>query len=444
MSKIIRTIIPVILISIFLFLRFYKIDTSLFFTNDMGRDLLVLWDFIHNHQLILLGPQTSALPISQSPLYFYLLLPFYLISGQYFLSANLALAFIYISLFIFKPRVSSYLFLVTFYLISIHPQYILQGRFVWNPSLVTPFLITAILHKKQLLISTISLAIAISLSYSVAPLVIAILIFSLFINKKYLAYFLGFTTFLNLPVIIQLIRHHPNLVNQTGNIYLQKINDFNKYVFATDNSTVNSILFFGLILLLFFTFQSKNKITNYLSKIFILTFIITILSPFNLQAHYIFALTTVLFLLIGSLDFKISLPIVAFLSFFYLQSKVLQKYFAPAPRTYAQMDQCFKTYCQNTTSPTFVSVNSDLYPYHFGPEHRYLMSKNGCPVKNIEQGSGQANFMTVVLDSGSYSDQTKYYELDLFGPHQEISRLNCQDNFQIVTLSRKSKTVFQN
>jgi len=434
---------PVILITIFLFIRFYKIDTSLFFFNDMGRDLLVLWDFIHNHQLILLGPQTSALPISQSPLYFYLLLPFYLISRQSFLSANFALSFIYIFLFIFnlyqfrKDKKILSIILISFFLLSIHPQYILQGRFVWNPSLVTPFLITAILHQKQLLISTISLAIAISLSYSVAPLIIAILIYNLFIkNKKYLIYFSGFATLLNIPVIIQLIRHHPNLVNQTGNTYLQKINDFNKYVFATDNSTINNLLFFGLILLLIFSFKSKNKITSYLSKIFILTFIITIFSPFNLQAHYIFALTTVLFLLIGSLNFKISLPIIIFLSFFYLQPTVLQKYFAPGPRTYAQMDQCFKTYCQSFASPTFVSVNSDLYPYHFGPEHRYLMSKNGCPVKNIEEGNTSADFMAVVLDSGTFSDQTKYYELDLFGPHQEISRLNCQDNFQIITLRK--------
>jgi hypothetical protein len=68
----------------------------------MGRDLQVLFDMIQNHKPVLLGPQTSALPINQSPLYFYLLLPFYILTNQSFLSASITLSFVYITLFIFS------------------------------------------------------------------------------------------------------------------------------------------------------------------------------------------------------------------------------------------------------------------------------------------------------------------------------------------------------
>ena len=99
-KKTLPYLLGIFLIVLFLFLRFYKLQDSFFFYNDMGRDLLVLLDMIQNHKPVLLGPQTSALPINQSPLYYYLLLPFYLIFDKSFLTANLTLAFVYLSLFL--------------------------------------------------------------------------------------------------------------------------------------------------------------------------------------------------------------------------------------------------------------------------------------------------------------------------------------------------------
>jgi hypothetical protein len=177
-------------------------------------------------------------------------------------------------------------------------------------------------------------------------------------------------------------------------------------------------------------------INKYLAIIFCLTFLLTIFSPFNLQAHYIFAFTTIIFLLIGSQNIKISLIIITILSIFYLNPKLLNEYFKPAIRSYSQMDECLKKYCQQNLEPTFVSVNSNIYPYHFGPEFRYLMSKNNCKVKAIEKDNDKANFMTVILDTGTFDSKTKYYELDLFGKNKEVSRLKCQENLEIVTLEK--------
>ena len=100
------------------------------------------------------------------------------------------------------------------------------------------------------------------------------------------------------------------------------------------------------------------------------------------------------------------------------------------------MNSCFKNFCQQFKQPVFVSVESTLYPYHFGPEHRYLMLKNNRQMKEIEQEPQAANYMAVVLDSGSYSDKTRYYELDLFGKHEIVTTFACQKNFGIVLLKK--------
>lgn len=463
MTKTLKWLSILGLIFIFLFLRLYNIKDSLFFFNDMGRDLLVLLEMIQNKKLILLGPQTSALPINQSPFYYYLIFPFYLISGQSFLSANITLAFVYLSLFLFNlyqyryHQTYIYSLLISFFLLSIHPQYIFQGRFVWNPSFLTPFIVTAILSfhqllqkfdRKYLLISTVSLAISLSLSYSIAPIIIALLIYCLFNNKKiflrYITYLLAFLTIINLPVITYEIKKiinsgtiiSSNQINQIGNNYFDKIDAFKNYVLASGNPIINNSLLIGLIVLIIFSFRSKNNLSKYLASLLMMTFSITILSPFNLQAHYIFALTTIIFLLIGSLNIKTSFLIIFLLAILYLSPQKLTIYFQPSPRTYQEMNTCFQKYCQQHLENTYVSVQSNLYPYHYGPEHRYLMKLNGCHVKHIETENNQANLMAVVLDNSTFSDQTKYYELDLFGKHKQISTFDCLPNFQIVTLEK--------
>jgi hypothetical protein len=429
----------------------------------MGRDLQVLFDMIQNHKPVLLGPQTSALPINQSPFYFYLLFPFYILTNQSFLSASITLSFIYISLFIFslyqfrKDKKISTTILVSFFLLSIHPQYILQGRFVWNPSLVTPFLILSILNlyqylqhnqKDKLIVFAISSACAISLTYSIVPIIIALLLYVIIYNKSQFktifTWLCGSILLLNLSILAQIIRKiiitgtlfGPSQINQVGDSFLQKISNFKSYIIASNYPNINNVLFFGLFILIIFSLKSKQKINNYLATIFCLTFLLTIFSPFNLQAHYIFALTTIIFILIGSQYIKLSLIIIVILSIFYLNPILINDYFKPSVRSYSQMDECLKQYCIQNSKPTFVSVNSNMYPYHFGPEFRYLMSINNCKVEAIEKDISKANFMAIVLDTGTFDNKTKYYELDLFGKNKEISRLRCQQNLEIVTLEK--------
>jgi hypothetical protein len=78
--------------------------------------------------------------------------------------------------------------LIVFFLICLHPQYVIQNRFVWNPSFVTPPLLFAFyaflalrekyLNKKHMdkilsWLFTLALALALGFSYSLVPAFIA-------------------------------------------------------------------------------------------------------------------------------------------------------------------------------------------------------------------------------------------------------------------------------
>jgi len=238
------------LICIFLFLRLYKIQDSLFFFNDMGRDMLVLYNWQQTGKPPLLGPQTSALPLNQSPLYYYYLYPFYLLTNASPYTALIANAFLYIvsfvlSLYFFRKDHKSYfLVFISYFLITIHPQYIAQSRFVWNPSLVTPLIIASTLafFKNRIVLFSLFVSLAFSLSYSVFPFIVATVIYYLiFIRQKifkFVSFLSLFILITNLTLFAQISRNlikHGHLINssqvhQTGQGIGNKVKSFTDYV----------------------------------------------------------------------------------------------------------------------------------------------------------------------------------------------------------------------
>ena len=104
----------------------------------------------------LLGPLTSALPFNQSAVYFYLLYPGYLLFGGHPISSVFTLIIFYLIVFVFlfvflkKNSNLATSLLITFYLISVHPQFIIQNRFVWNPSFIPPLIFVSIYSFYQL------------------------------------------------------------------------------------------------------------------------------------------------------------------------------------------------------------------------------------------------------------------------------------------------------
>jgi hypothetical protein len=142
-----KWVLGLAIIVVFLGLRLFAIKDSFWFFGDLGRDLFVLQDWASNlFRPPLLGPQTSVISFNQSAWYYYYLLPFFLITGQSVYSTLIATLALYVglavgALLMIKNKRHWLPVVVLLFLIAVHPQFVLQQRYVWNPSLVTPFLL---------------------------------------------------------------------------------------------------------------------------------------------------------------------------------------------------------------------------------------------------------------------------------------------------------------
>jgi len=133
-------VILIVSVVLFVFLRLYKIKSSFLFFNDPGRDLLALYRWQETSKPPLLGPRTSVLPFNQSALYFYLLYPLFLLTNHSLFSTIYTVIIFYLifllaGIFFLKKRSRLLeILVIVWFLIAIHPQFILQHRHVWNPS----------------------------------------------------------------------------------------------------------------------------------------------------------------------------------------------------------------------------------------------------------------------------------------------------------------------
>lgn len=132
------SLVSIILIA--LYLRFYKIDEVQEFLWDQARDAWLVRDIIHR-KLVLLGPRTGIGHFHLGPLYFYLLVPFFLLSnldpsGSNYLNI-LINAINIVSIYFVTSRLFSKnagLFVSFVYAVSHYLIYL--NRTPWNVSLV--------------------------------------------------------------------------------------------------------------------------------------------------------------------------------------------------------------------------------------------------------------------------------------------------------------------
>lgn len=452
---------------IFLWTRFYKIETSLLFFNDIGRDFLALWRWQESGKPPLLGPQTSALPFNQSAIYFYLLYPFYLLTGHSPYASLIAYSAFYLISFAlglyflrFYPRLEKSLLLV-FLLITVHPQYIIQGRFIWNPSFVTPCILAAFYslaiylvqkkpQKNLLIASAFFIALATAFSYSAAPTLLIFLLFVLYRQRKafllYLLY-IGASLFLvNLPTVFFELRHGFLLtrmmlfgekIDQGHNFLLDRLQSMSEFGLAT--TSIWAILF--ILFLFLFVYLSrrreKNLFLEYSFFLFTGTLLLTILMPVSFHSHYVFGLLPLFFLLISFLNARFIYLSAVFLYVVFMQAALQANYFFPARHSLAELQSCAESFCTSNQQALYISNQSSHHPYHNAMEFQYLMSEAGCQVKDINTENGQADIMAVVLDDDVYEHgRTSYYELTLFGESKEKERFRCNDTLEIVLLEK--------
>lgn len=456
----------------FLFTRFYNIQQSLLFINDMGRDFLVLLDWQQTGKPPLLGPQTSALPFNQSAWYFYIFYPVYLLSGgsPYTTLITNALAYVgvlFAGLWLTRDRPRRQrIWLLVFALMTAHPAYIAQNRFVWNPSFLGPFLSLATLGYLRLrehftwrnvLLTTFFLTLAVSFNYSAVPTVMAVLLVSAWqLRFKTWKILLGLAAsglVINAGTIAFELRHgflltkamlRPDQASQPNLPLLQKLSTLPQMLLGSETPWFGWVLV-GVLLTAVavywrLRFQEKQAVAAdwvTLAWLAVLTIAITMASPLAIQKHYIFAMATLLFFVIAALQRQIALLAVLLLTAYWLRPMQLRSHFARAPRTVADLQKCFAQVCAQEQDPLYVSVETDLLPFHNGPEHRYFMRLAGCSFRDEYREPGQANKMAVVVDNGTYRHgETSFHELTLFGPSEEKNVYACKGNVRVHILQK--------
>lgn len=144
-NPLIYLLLGVILIIGFI-LRVYRVDQTLGFYYDQGRDALVIWDLWHSGKLFLIGPTTGIAGIFRGPYYYYLIAPFYLLGGgnpvwpSAFLSLTtiLAVAMVYL----LGSRINRTIGLFAALIASFSFNIVMASRWLSNP---TPMLILSMI-----------------------------------------------------------------------------------------------------------------------------------------------------------------------------------------------------------------------------------------------------------------------------------------------------------
>ena len=459
------------ILSLFSWLRLYKIDQSLFLMNDIGRDFFVMQQWQKTGKPPLLGPMTSALPINQNPIYFYILFPFFLLLNHSFFTTTIATLAIHMSVFLlgawFLRSEKKILpaWLVTWLLMGIHPQFVEQQRLVWNPSFVGLSVVVAffafVLWRKRrqsrwLWLHTLSLAAATGFSYSAAPVTIAfILLYFLILRKKQLLSavlsLIGAQIAVNSPLIFFELRHNFTFTTLMLNYErLEQLNlatsiklDFLRRILFSGIGSGTLIIFTVLILLvLMLKFKyTKKKAMPELIAVFLLavTVVVQLVAPFGLQGHYIFGVLSLVIILVSFMPNWIRLPIIFITVFHWLNPGFVQSYFRPAPRSVEESIACARQVCEKKPGEYFVSVQSAFHGYHTGPEFHYLLEEVGCHTYDIYKKPEATNLMAVFADSSTYEHgKTAYDELTLFGPSKEIDQIVCSEKLRAHVLEREN------
>lgn len=455
---------------LFISLRLYELPRTLDFFGDVGRDFFVLQNWFQTYKPPLLGPQTSVVSFNQSAFYFYMLFPFFLLSGKSLLSTTYAIIGVYALCFVlgffiirkYKPQYT-YRFFSILLLMSIHPQFVLQHREVWNPSFAAPFLLLASLSLlvvktmpriQRMLLFCFSLSIAVSLTYSIIPLALTLFIVYLWQSKnraQLIVCQFASGLLINMPTVLFELKHNfpltktlfsQEMLKQSSDIPM-KFRLLDRFMFQNEFLT---ILIIGLILIAIFFYYYQYKKGNeisYTRQFFLSTLIcvaasfLTIYSPISMQAHYIFGIATIIFVLLSFLPTKLLLIGIIGSIFVWLQPEQLQSYLKLPNVTVQEKKLCAQKVCDYVQKPLFVNVNASSHN-HQGFEYIYLLKEAGCySYSAFDYSPDKTDTMIVYSEQQDFElGKTDYYEISLFKPKKVEATINCSENLKAHVLSR--------
>lgn len=125
------------------FLRLYRLPSTMQFFGDQGRDALIAYSILIDHNPAFIGPVTSVGNMYLGPLYYYfmvvpLMLSFPSPVGPAIAVALLGIATLALIYILGKKMLSSQAAFFALFLYAINPVVITNVRFSWNPNIV-PF-----------------------------------------------------------------------------------------------------------------------------------------------------------------------------------------------------------------------------------------------------------------------------------------------------------------
>ncbi len=480
-------------IAAFLFTRLFALQDGLFFLNDMGRDFLVLLDWRLTWKPPLLGPQNSALPFNQSAMYFYWLMPVYVLSGFSYYASVYTLVLTYVFFFaagmwaVRRHAWWPWLILGFSWLITLHPTSIAQNRFVWNPSFLAAFLLLTIVSYwysrnkekenkgptlpekvRKTIIPAILLGVgsglSLAFSYSLIPVFVAFGISILIIDrwrswKPLLAMAIG-TFITHLPTLAFELRHNFFLTRAVGKwlgagavpdgtahtfTTTEKLHDLFLHTLGVENRILQAfIVGFFFISSLYSIWKWRRPRTEmqkfflFISSLLWFSIALTLWLPIGVHAHYIFGIATLFFLTVLTLPNWSRIILVTALSLSWLWPSTFVPHFARAPRTVTEMVNCSQQACQAVRQiPVFASLESGILPFHNGPDWRYMLASNGCNLQNLETTPQAADTMLVVSEFSEYvHNETSFNELSMFGPSREEQTITCSENLRVHILKK--------
>lgn len=439
------------LVILFIWSRVWRLPHTLEFFSDIGRDHFVLLGAVQKVKPPLLGPSNSALPLNQSPIYYYLNFPVFLLSGFSPYTTFVTLLILFVSVFWIGYRWYREKIFPIILLSTVHPQFLSQMRYPWNPTFTVPFLLLALFtlnrnwaQKRYIWIFSLCMAIAVGCSYSVLPTVIVLVIYVVWKKNQSIlsilfplasSFFLVF-----LPLLLVELRTDFLLTKRmgieltsigAGVSYWQKIRELSSYVLGVDPvATWPIFCVLGIIALACIARPRPRLLWVLISSL-----ILTLLAPFRMGPHYIFGVTTVLFVVIATLPKKIRFLLFVCLLIIWVPQLSAQLTYVPR-RTVRQLEACAKDICQKEKSPLYVSVQA-WHSYHYAPDWMFFFAKSGCSVADVTQSPGYARRMAVVVDQSSYEHgKTAYNELTLFGSSSVDTTYSCEGDISVVMIEQ--------
>ncbi len=144
----VELLLVTLLVLVGLLLRVYKLPELMPFTYDQGRDMIVLADMATGNP-VLVGPTTGIHGVFLGPLYYYFLLPGFLLSsgnpgGVALWVASWATLSLVIFWAVAKQVVPSKWALFALAIVVISPGSLNEARLIWNPSLAHMTLLPSI------------------------------------------------------------------------------------------------------------------------------------------------------------------------------------------------------------------------------------------------------------------------------------------------------------